>query len=104
MQVYGSSLLSEGSPGPSEANPGFRRILDVMVDPAVTMCTAAAEEKARLRPKWDRAIFVLNCLGYLEVRAFPGSSSRILTLYLCGRQECARTVFVHGGQAEGGEG
>ncbi|KAF8447250.1 oligomeric Golgi complex subunit 6 [Boletus edulis BED1] len=66
MQVYDSSLLSEGSSDPSEASVGFRSILDVMVDPAVTMCAAAAEEKARLRPRWDRAVFVLNCLGYLE--------------------------------------
>lgn len=69
MQVYDSSLLGEGSSNPSEASTGFQRILDVMVDPAITMCAAAAEEKARLRPKWDRAVFVLNCLGYLEVRA-----------------------------------
>ncbi|KAF8431614.1 oligomeric Golgi complex subunit 6 [Boletus edulis BED1] len=66
MQVYDSSLLSEGSSDPSEASVGFRSILDVMVDPTVTMCAAAAEEKARLRPRWDRAVFVLNCLGYLE--------------------------------------
>ena len=74
MQVYDSSLLSEGSSDPADASTGFRRILDVMVDPAVTMCAAAAEEKARLRPRWDRAVFVLNCLGYLEVRVFVGSS------------------------------
>lgn len=70
MQVYDSSLLSEGSSNPSEASTGFQRILDVMVDPAVTMCAAAAEEKARLRPRWDSAVFVLNCLSYLEVRLF----------------------------------
>ncbi|KAF8126016.1 oligomeric complex COG6 [Boletus edulis] len=57
MQVYDSSLLSEGSSDPSEASVGFRSILDVMVDPC---------QKARLRPRWDRAVFVLNCLGYLE--------------------------------------
>ncbi|KIJ16652.1 hypothetical protein PAXINDRAFT_175933 [Paxillus involutus ATCC 200175] len=61
-QVYDSSLLGDGT----EASSGFRRILDVMVDPAVTMCAAAAEEKARLRPRWDRAVFVVNCLDYLE--------------------------------------
>ena len=81
MQVYDSSLLSEGSSDPSEANTGFQRILDVMVDPAVTMCDAAAEEKARLRPRWDRAVFVLNCLGYLEVRMFVGSIFSRLTLH-----------------------
>ena len=70
MQVYDSSLLGEGSSDHSEASLGFRRILDIMVDPAVTMCAAAAEEKARLRPRWDRSVFVLNCLGYLEVGVF----------------------------------
>ena len=68
MQVYDSSLLSEGSSDSSEASTGFQRILDIMVDPAVTTCAAAAEEKGRLRPRWDRAVFVLNCLGYLDVR------------------------------------
>ncbi|KAF9242033.1 oligomeric complex COG6-domain-containing protein [Melanogaster broomeanus] len=66
MQVYDSSLLGEALPEPSEASAGFRRIFNVMVDPAVTMCAAAAEEKARSRPRWDRAVFVLNCLCYLE--------------------------------------
>ena len=84
MQVYDSSLLNEGSPDPSEASTGFRRILDVMVDPAVIMCAAAAEEKARLRPRWDRAVFVLNCLGYLEVRVSADSRSCVLTLHARG--------------------
>ncbi|KIK92098.1 hypothetical protein PAXRUDRAFT_830282 [Paxillus rubicundulus Ve08.2h10] len=65
-QVYASSLLGDGTSEPSEANLGFHRILDVMVDPAVTMCAAAADEKARSRPWWDRAVFVVNCLDYLE--------------------------------------
>lgn len=81
MQVYDSSLLSESSLDPSDASTGFRRVLDVMVDPAVTMCTAAAEEKTRLRPRWDRAVFVLNCLSYLEVRAFRWTASRCAHLH-----------------------
>ena len=51
MQVYDSSLLSEGSSDPSEASTGFRRILDIMANPAVITCAAAAEEKGRLRLK-----------------------------------------------------
>ena len=38
-----------------------------MVDPAVTMCVAATEEKAKLRPRWDRAVFVLRLFGGTDV-------------------------------------
>lgn len=81
MTVYQSSLLGEddldreGPPAEQAAGSqqeartaGFRRILDVMVDPAVEMCTAAGEEKKRVRRAWDRDVFVLNCLTYLQVR------------------------------------
>ncbi|KAI6030178.1 oligomeric Golgi complex subunit 6 [Pisolithus marmoratus] len=88
MQVYDLSLLDEGrdlSPvgggkevddeGGGDGNrsgttamamKGFSRILDIMVDPVIAMCTAASEEKARLRPQWDSVVFVLNCLCYLK--------------------------------------
>jgi hypothetical protein len=64
MQVYDSSLLDDTTAEPGET---FNRILDVMLDPAMEMCAAAAEEKARYRPQWDRAVFVLNCWCYLQV-------------------------------------
>ncbi|KAH7889181.1 oligomeric complex COG6 [Phlebopus sp. FC_14] len=75
MQVYDSSLPAGGTLSATAAKEdqnvddvavGFCRILDVMVDPAITMCIAAAEKKARVRPRWDRAVFVLNCLCYLQ--------------------------------------
>jgi hypothetical protein len=65
MVVYESSLL--GDEKPSERDAGFKRILDVMVDPAFEMCSAASEEKQRLRAQWDKHVFVLNCLTYLQV-------------------------------------
>jgi hypothetical protein len=66
MNVYESSLL--GDEGEAEQTAGFRRILDVTVDPAIEMCTSNSEEKKRMRPRWDRAVYVLNCLSYLQVR------------------------------------
>jgi hypothetical protein len=69
LAVYESSLSGEESP--EERDGGFRRILDVMVNPAVETCGAAAEEKKRLRIGWDKEVFVLNCLTYLQV-CFPG--------------------------------
>jgi hypothetical protein len=57
----------------------IERALDALVDPAVKMCVAAAEEKDVVRQRrataavatevatatWDRPVFVLNCLTYL---------------------------------------
>ena len=79
MAVYASSLLGDESAAESAA--GFARILDTAVDPAVQMCTNAAAEKQRLRPLWDQAVFVLNCLTYLLVRvaARMGLPPRLLT-------------------------
>ncbi|KAI6164060.1 oligomeric complex COG6 [Pisolithus thermaeus] len=60
----------------ADAAKGFRRILDIMIDPAIAMCAAASEEKARARPQWDSAVFVLNCLCYLKNVLEPFSFTR----------------------------
>ncbi|KAG1761563.1 oligomeric complex COG6 [Suillus occidentalis] len=79
MQVYDSSLLDDTTAEPGET---FNRILDVMLDPAMEMCAAAAEEKARYRPQWDRAVFVLNCWCYLQnvLEAFEFTSEKRRTI------------------------
>ena len=64
MVVYESSLL--GNEEEEELQAGFRDILDKMVDPAIEMCLTGAEEKKKLRPTWDKAVFVLNTLSYLQ--------------------------------------
>ncbi|KAH7924764.1 oligomeric complex COG6 [Leucogyrophana mollusca] len=80
IQVYDSSLLrgdtntapapaNTAHTSPSAATPGpftFKRILDALLDPALEMCLGAAEEKKRLRPRWDQAVFGVNCLTYLQ--------------------------------------
>ena len=54
------------------AADGCRGILDRMVDPAVEMCVVASEEKHRVRPSWDREVFVINAMTYLQVcLSFP---------------------------------
>jgi hypothetical protein len=65
MTVYQSSLLDDESI--DERTTGFRRILDLMIDPAVEMCTTVNGDRKGARQKWDREIFVLNCLTYLQV-------------------------------------
>ncbi|KAH9952062.1 oligomeric complex COG6 [Amylocystis lapponica] len=64
MVVYDSSAL--GNESPEELRAGFSDILDRMVDPALEMCVAAADKKSRLRPQWDKLVFVLNTLSYLQ--------------------------------------
>lgn len=77
MVVYESSL---GEEKPAERDAGFKRILDVMVDPTVDMCSAASEEKQRWRPRWDKHVFILNCLTYLQV------SLDIIIIFSCGHR------------------
>ncbi|KAI8989800.1 oligomeric complex COG6 [Trametes punicea] len=64
MAVYESSLL--GDEQEEELQAGFRDILDKMVDPALEMTLTQAEEKKRQRPGWDKAVFVLNTLAYVQ--------------------------------------
>ena len=65
MSVYQSSLLDDQNN--EEQATGFQRILDLMVDPAVEMCTTVGDERKVSRQKWDREVFVLNCLTFLQV-------------------------------------
>ncbi|KAL1944792.1 hypothetical protein VTO73DRAFT_3222 [Trametes versicolor] len=64
MIVYESSLL--GNEDEEELQAGFRDILDKMVDPALELTLTQADEKKRQRPAWDKAVFVLNTLAYLQ--------------------------------------
>ncbi|EDR06395.1 uncharacterized protein LACBIDRAFT_190965 [Laccaria bicolor S238N-H82] len=64
MSVYQSSLL--GDEDEQERTAGFQKVLDVIVDPLVESCIAKAEEKKRARAKWDRAVYVLNCLCFVQ--------------------------------------
>jgi len=65
MTVYQSYLID----GVDESEPqaGFSQVLDIMIDPVVEMCIAASEKKRLLQPRWDQAVFMLNCLSYLLV-------------------------------------
>jgi len=65
MGVYQSSLL--GGEEESEKIEGFGKVLDVTIDPLVTMCVEGAKEKKKLRPKWDAEVFILNALEWILV-------------------------------------
>jgi hypothetical protein len=72
MTVYQSSLI--GDEDESELQAGFSRVLDIMIDPVVETCAAVSERKKHMRPRWDQAVFMLNCLSYLLVRSLYVSS------------------------------
>ena len=69
MTVYASSLGDAPSfdHDPEQEQMAFGRILDAMIDPAVQMCEVAADEKKKVKGRWDREVFVLNCLAHLQV-------------------------------------
>lgn len=76
MTVYQSSFLGEEEQAEQVAD--FEKILDIMVDPAIEMCISTSEEKKRVRPRWDQAVYVLNCLSHLQV----GPQRQILSFLL----------------------
>lgn len=75
MAVYDSSLLGdEDEPNRRE---GFTRILDILIPPIIEMCEKMADLKGTKDPRkdaWDRHIFLINCLEYLEVKMVSLSS------------------------------
>ncbi|EPQ57850.1 oligomeric complex COG6 [Gloeophyllum trabeum ATCC 11539] len=88
LSVYESSRLDD----PSDTQPeedgkaetsggqshfGVERILEIMINPALEVCLTAAEDKKRSRPTWDKSVFVLNCLTYLQgvLEPYPFASA-----------------------------
>lgn len=68
MIVYQSSLAEDETI--EVQTEGFKDILERMVDPAIEMCMTSSEEKQKLKPSWDRSVFVLNTLSYIQVRCY----------------------------------
>lgn len=69
MIVYDASLLHDEHQGGVNIDGGmqnFDTTLAAMVDPMLEMCRrmAALREKSG---KWETAIFMINCLTYLQV-------------------------------------
>ena len=70
MSVYESSVL--GDEDPEEQRRGFKQILDAAVDPALEMCRRMADMNSKDTTGWERSVFLINCLDYLQV------------IYICG--------------------
>lgn len=64
MSVYESSVL--GDEDPEEQRRGFKQILDTAVDPALEMCRRMADMNNKDTTGWERSVFLINCLDYLQ--------------------------------------
>lgn len=62
IQVYDTSLVD---PEDRDAGGGFSQLLARAIDPAVEMCERMAELR-KGSTDWDKDIFLINCLGYLQ--------------------------------------
>lgn len=79
LSVYESSLLdSDGPEAEREREDEFARILDAAVDPLLEMCRRMADLRVTRGTKteeggmeWDKAVFLVNCVSYLEVCQIP---------------------------------
>lgn len=69
IAVYDTSLVDA-----SERETDFAKLLDAAVDPAVEMCERMADLRKASGGSWDRDVFLVNCLEYLEVSC--GDSER----------------------------
>lgn len=63
--VYDSSLLEDV--GEVAHKEGFKKILDSAVEPVLEMCQRMAD-MSKDNSAWERAIFLINCYVYLQVR------------------------------------
>ncbi|KAG8740193.1 Golgi transport complex subunit 6, partial [Ceratobasidium sp. 414] len=83
MAVYDSSLLHDehgGGPKPGEETQKFDIALTAMVDPMLEMCRRMAA--LRDKGEWETAIFMINCLTYVQVRALtPGDGPQVTLLF-----------------------
>lgn len=64
IAVYDSSLVDESDRVNDE---DFAKLLEKAVDPAVEMCERMADMRKGNGGDWERDIFLINCLGYLQV-------------------------------------
>lgn len=64
IAVYDTSLVDESDRANDE---DFAKLLEKAVDPAVEMCERMADMRKGNGGDWERDIFLINCLGYLQV-------------------------------------
>ncbi|KAK8861721.1 hypothetical protein IAR55_002544 [Kwoniella newhampshirensis] len=63
LAVYSTSLVD---PAERESDADLAKLLEKAVNPCVEMCERMAEMRKGTGGEWDRDVFMVNCLGYLE--------------------------------------
>lgn len=78
IQVYDSSLVD---PADRSNSTAFSELLGKAVDPAVEMCEQMADLRKGVTD-WDKDIFLINCLGYLQqtLTNVPFTAERVTDL------------------------
>ncbi|GJJ08446.1 hypothetical protein Clacol_002664 [Clathrus columnatus] len=104
MIVYESSVLNIENP--EEQRRGFKRILDTVLDPALEMCRRMADMNTKDVTGWEKSIFLVNCLDYLQsvMQPYPFTNERIEELEailqsyvkLLSEQHCTRLLQESG--------
>ncbi|KAF8583843.1 oligomeric complex COG6 [Ramaria rubella] len=77
MSVYDSSVL--GDEDAEEQRRGFKQILDAAVAPSLEMCRRMADMNSKDTTGWERSVFLINCIDYLQstMQPFAFTNERI---------------------------
>jgi UDP:flavonoid glycosyltransferase YjiC (YdhE family) len=74
MDVFDSSLLDDSPSTSPDDVEAFAKILDATLDPMLEMSRRMIELK-KDATEWNKAVFLINCEVYLQVRRFGGCFS-----------------------------
>ncbi|CAK9785326.1 uncharacterized protein COLE_06649 [Cutaneotrichosporon oleaginosum] len=97
IAVYDTSLVDA-----AERETDFAKLLDAAVDPAVEMCERMADLRkgSGSNGAWDKDVFLVNCLEYLEhtLEPFPFTAPRVKALQAQIETHVESMTFEHHGK------
>ncbi|WWC58354.1 uncharacterized protein I303_100894 [Kwoniella dejecticola CBS 10117] len=98
LSVYSSSLVD---PSERESDSDLAELLDKSVDPCVEMCERMAEmRKSSVGGDWEKDLFMVNCLGYLQhtLQVYDFTTRRVVLLEENVRGHVESMTFEHHGR------
>lgn len=92
MAVYDTSLVDA-----SERETDFAKLLDAAVDPAVEMCERMADLRKNTGSTWNRDVFLVNCLEYLQhtLESYAFTAPRVRKLQGAVQEHVDSMTFEH---------
>lgn len=90
--MYDTSLVDA-----SERETDFAKLLDAAVDPAVEMCERMADLRKNTGSTWDRDVFLVNCLEYLQhtLESYTFTAPRVRKLQGAVQEHVDSMTFEH---------